>query len=216
MLLSVRGSGSHPQNQRVEGKLCQAPYWSHWRSLSVPVPDAESQSLAERQSAGRAMGCRKSGVIQWGGSAGGPMILEPWSVIPPGEEILHFLKSEGEWSCLLGDKTVGGREIHAVKGRGNLPVQWHLTFPESAQALGRSPPCTTFWYSHRGCLPPHLAPLNPPFGVWSLLEEQEIQEACQPPTPLDMGQPPMPAGVQTWQSAPTFILPIQCKTYEES
>ena len=52
-------------------------------SFSILLSDAECQSLAKRQLALRARGCKKLGVIQWGCSAGAPMILGPWEVIPP-------------------------------------------------------------------------------------------------------------------------------------
>ena len=74
---SMRGSGSHPENPLLGSRLCHTPYQSHWRSHSVSVSDAESQSLAKRQSAGRARGAGNQGQF---GKMVVPEPLQSWNL----------------------------------------------------------------------------------------------------------------------------------------
>ena len=86
MLPSVRGSGSSKNSEGWEHILPGSLLEPLEESLSISLTDTESQSLAVRQSAGRARGYRKSEVIWQGGNARAPMqILGPWAVIPPVE-----------------------------------------------------------------------------------------------------------------------------------
>ena len=64
MLPSVRGSSSCAENQRVGVNFTGLLQESLKESFFVLVSDAETQSLAARQSAARARGCRKSGVTR--------------------------------------------------------------------------------------------------------------------------------------------------------
>ena len=137
------------------GELFQAPYWSHWGSCSLSqYHDAESQSCAKRQLAGKARGCRKSGVIWWGGSAEASVILGPWEVIPP----VEVSGSAEELVTALVMILASG--LGTPEPRGEPPPQqqqagWHEWLPRS----GLSPPVPT-WVSHSGGGDPSLSEIR--------------------------------------------------------
>ena len=83
--ISVKGSGSCPENPRVGvnfTRLSPGAIGGVALHLSIEcwVPVTGCKAVGWQ-----IQGCRKSGVIWQGGSAGAPMIWGPWGVIPPVE-----------------------------------------------------------------------------------------------------------------------------------
>ena len=72
---------------------------------------------------------------------------------------------------------------------------------------------TAFWCGHGGGSP--SSSTSPKSSIWGLEPAGRARNTGDPPASNSLGtwQTPNLAVLQAWQSAPTFILLIQCKTW---